>query len=158
MDDFKKINNYNNYYINKIGQVKNINTNRILKTRPNSSGYLMIDLCNKGKRQTITIHKLVLNTFVEKKNLNFNQIDHINKNKHDNRLENLRYIDSSGNNRNKKLRNKHGYIGVYKRNNKFCSNIRKEHGKRVYLGIYDTAQEAGQAYLTAYNEIMKQYD
>ena len=50
MDDFKKINNYNNYYINKIGQVKNINTNRILKTRPNSSGYLMIDLCNKGKR------------------------------------------------------------------------------------------------------------
>ena len=158
MADFKKIHNYENYYVNKIGEIKNINTNRILKPRDNNYGYLMVDLCKNGVRKTHTIHKLLIETFLEKKNLNFNQIDHINKNKTDNRLENLRYIDSSGNNRNKFMRNKWGYIGVYKRNNKFCSSIRVDGGKRLYLGIYNTPREASEAYLNMFNKIMEKYD
>ena len=78
-----------------------------------------------------------------------NQIDHINMNKSDNRICNLRECTASQNRMN---------IGVNKNNNtgfKGVSFFRKSNkyraegsinNKTFYLGLFDTAEEASQAY------------
>lgn len=79
-------------------------------------------------------------------------IDHINRNKLDNRLENLRAVTRTENQHNHGLRknNTSGYIGVYfhKQANKYEAQIILN-GKRIYLGLYATAEEAFTAYMIA---------
>lgn len=75
-----------------------------------------------------------------------NMIDHINRNKLDNRKSNLRIVDYSQNNRNVSIKknNKSGYTGVWfdKRNNKYSARIHSKDGKYLFLGYFDTAEEA----------------
>ena len=67
-------------------------------------------------------------------------IDHINGNKHDNRIENLRAASQAENKRNKAIdcRNKSGIKGVYwaKHANKWIAKIRLN-GKSKHLGCFD---------------------
>jgi hypothetical protein len=74
-------------------------------------------------------------------------IDHINRNKLDNRKSNLRFTDYSGNNHNHNKR-KNGtsiYKGVTKRAQKWYASVRKEHVK-YYLGAYEEEVMAAIAY------------
>lgn len=94
------------------------------------------------KTKMLLIHRLVLPTTKEK------FIDHINGNKLDNRLSNLRVCTKSENNRNTKLscKNTTGYKGV-----SYLSNIKKYktsiriNGKQ-YQHLFDTAEKAASAY------------
>lgn len=69
-------------------------------------------------------------------------IDHINLNKTDNRIENLRLITKSGNAQNSRWR---GYW-FDKRSGKHCAAI-KLNGETTFIGSYSTAQDAREAYL-----------
>jgi hypothetical protein len=69
------------------------------------------------------------------------EIDHINRIKTDNRIENLRVVDRSQNCQNKTTINKLGYKGVFKNNKKFNA---KSCG--VHIGSFDTIEEAALAY------------
>jgi len=73
------------------------------------------------------------------------QIDHINGDKTDNRLENLRLVSRSENCRNTPIRrnNKTGVMGVVKKGNRWIANI--HNGKQIYLGSFETLEEAAQA-------------
>ena len=72
-------------------------------------------------------------------------LDHINNDRTDNRIENLRPADSSQNSYNRKLvgSNKSGIKGVYwsKHNNKWRGQI-KVRGKKLHIGYFDTLEEA----------------
>ena len=72
-------------------------------------------------------------------------IDHINGDKVDNRIENLRAVTASQNQHNRKINsnNTSGYKGVSynARANKWCARIRLEN-KRINLGYYSTPEEA----------------
>ena len=81
------------------------------------------------------------------------QIDHINQNKTDNRICNLRQVSHQENNFNKTNK------GVYEVQRKddivYISKI-KLNGKSIHLGTFDTEEEARQAYIEAkqkYHEI-----
>ena len=74
---------------------------------------------------------------------NNNQVDHIDNNKGNNNIENLRIVNSSQNNQNK-LSTK-GY-SWNKNSNKYQAYI-KLNKKYYHLGCYDTAEEAREAYL-----------
>ena len=78
------------------------------------------------------------------------EIDHINRNKLDNRRENLRICTQQQNLQNKGIPtdNTSGYTGVYKRNNKWCAriNINK---KQINLGTFNTFEEAKHARILA---------
>ena len=70
-------------------------------------------------------------------------IDHINRNPLDNRKCNLRVVTQLENTWNRGIckRNKSGVNGVYKHKNKWGVAINYKR-KRIYLGLYETIEEA----------------
>lgn len=75
-------------------------------------------------------------------------IDHIDGNPANNKLSNLRDVPHSVNIQNRKSatsKNKTGFLGVVKRKNKYAAHIYKN-GKQIYLGLFETAELAHQAY------------
>lgn len=75
-------------------------------------------------------------------------VDHINGNRLDNRVANLRKATHKENRRNtKKVRGTSKYIGVYynKKRNKWCASIQHE-GKNRHIGYYDVELDAARAY------------
>lgn len=81
-----------------------------------------------------------------------NQVDHINRNRSDNRWINLRDVTQEINMRNCNLSkaNTSGFAGVsfHKGTGKFMAKI-KVNNKAKYLGYFENAQEAYSAYLKA---------
>ncbi len=75
------------------------------------------------------------------------EVDHINGDKLDNRLINLRICTHSENCKNMKIYNTNttGYKGVSRRGNSWRSRIRVD-GKLILLGTYDTPEKAAIAY------------
>jgi hypothetical protein len=61
-----------------------------LKCIAHSSGYLVVDLYITGKRRTRYVHQIVLEAFGFSRELG-QQVRHLNGDRHDNRLENLRW-------------------------------------------------------------------
>jgi hypothetical protein len=81
-------------------------------------------------------------------------IDHINGIRSDNRICNLRIATRSDNLANSRLRknNTTGYKGVYVDGNKFRAMISNK-GELIHLGMYNTCNEAYEAYCKAAKEI-----
>jgi hypothetical protein len=78
-------------------------------------------------------------------------IDHINGNKADNRIANLRDVFADGNSQNVRepnRRNKSGFMGVIWYQNKWRASLSVK-GKSKWLGDYSTPEEAHQIYLEA---------
>jgi len=157
---YKQITGYEGiYWINKNGMIINKHY-KLIKLHQNNMGYLMINLHKDGLVKGFLIHRLIALHFLECPDKSLKYIDHINGNILDNRLENLRYIDASGNSRNKRLKNptKSGITGVYISGKKFISMIRDETGYKKYLGTFNTAQEASDKYQEEYNKLMERFE
>jgi hypothetical protein len=78
-------------------------------------------------------------------------IDHMNGRRADNRFCNLRDVERVVNNENQrsaKRSNKTGLLGANPWQGRFMSQIQVR-GKKIYLGMFDTAEEAHAAYLKA---------
>lgn len=83
-------------------------------------------------------------------------VDHINRIRDDNRIENLRLATESQNRRNSKMycTNTTGFKGVYydARRNKWQA-IMCMNNRRIHLGYYSTKEEAAAAYAEAANRL-----
>lgn len=77
-----------------------------------------------------------------------NQVDHINRNRTDNRICNLREATNAENTRNKKGFGRTGYKGVTLHKGKYIARIGKDY-KIINLGSFDSAIEASKAYQKA---------
>jgi len=87
-------------------------------------------------------------------------IDHLNRNKLDNRMANLEFKTNQENSLNKDLTssNKSGYRGVHwcKVYKKWMAQI-KVKGKQIYLGRFDNKKDAAIAYNTAAKTFHKEH-
>lgn len=95
MNDFIKIKGYENYSINKNGEVFSHLSNKILKPSANKNKYLYVNLFDKQIKR-IAIHVLVLTNFISERPNGF-VTNHKNGIKTDNRLENLEWVTQSYN-------------------------------------------------------------
>lgn len=146
VEQFRVISGNPNYLISNCGRVMNGKTKRILKPQLRV-GYHSVRLYNNNKWKIHNVHRLVGFAFIDNHD-NLPYIDHINRIRTDNRVENLRWVSSSENARNPtKADNKTSkYIGVSydERSNKWRSRI-KINGKDVHLGRYVNEEDAAKA-------------
>lgn len=91
---WNKINNFPNYSVSEDGQVRNDKTGRILKFYKKPSGYMQVEMGHRTKPQYV--HRLVALAFIPKED-GKTQVNHINGNKSDNRVENLEWVNGSEN-------------------------------------------------------------
>ncbi len=152
-ETFKPINGYEGLYeVSNMGRVKSLkNTKRrILKPGLSSDGYRMAVLYKNSKPKTWKIALLVWDTFGDKlRDGQRLQIDHIDENKLNDRIENLQLTNSHRNigdhyqRMGRKLP-----TGVSQVGNKFrvAIQINKKYSS---LGYYDTVDKASRVYQSA---------
>ena len=109
------------------------------------TGYVRAKVLNKK----YLAHRLAW--FVVNKQWPDGQIDHINGNRSDNRISNLRVVNQSGNAQNRRAsqkNNQSGYFGVHASGKKWRAQIRIDK-KLKHLGLFDTPELASMAYIEA---------
>jgi hypothetical protein len=158
MEIFKTIDGCH-YSVSNFGNVRNDKTNRILKGRKCRGGYLRVSLCKNGQTYDKQVHQLVAIAFIENPE-NKPWVDHINGDKVDNHVKNLRWATASENHMNSEKRkdNTSGIKGVSldKRRNQWCAHIQFE-GKVLHLGLFDDIEKAKEARLNAVQKIFKEF-
>ena len=93
-----------NYEVSNLGKIRNKNTMYILKAKPKKDGYIILYLSLGNKiKKSISVHRICLTTFIFNDDEEKIVIDHINRNKTDNRISNLRWSSYSDNNKNKEV-------------------------------------------------------
>ena len=153
------IKNYDNYEVSICGQVRNMITKQILKPQFRKCGYYYVNLYKNNKMKHHYIHRLVSIHFIPNIN-NDKCFDHINNNKLDNTVSNLRWCTFQQNqfNRQMNINNKSGIKGIY-----YNKNYQKWHvrigfnNKFIHIGYYDDINDAKQARQTKANELYGDY-
>jgi hypothetical protein len=110
--------------------------------RKNKNGYIIIDINYQNKKYNIYGHHYAW--YWVYGNVDFEMLDHINRDRSDNRISNLRITNHIENQQNQDGK---GY-GFHKRDKKWFAQIWFEN-KKKWLGYFDTEEEARQAYLSA---------
>jgi len=105
-----EIEGYENYLIYPDGKVQNKKTKRYLKPGEHN-GYLQVNLCKDGIYKTIMIHRLVAIHYIPNPD-NKPCVDHINRDKKDNRIENLRWVSVSENGQNRGVQKNNKSTGI----------------------------------------------
>ena len=92
----KEVNGYEKYMVLPDGTVYNTVRKTFVKPIKNASGYCYVSLCYNGVKQNIYVHRLIAEHFIKNKDSK-SQVNHINKIRHDNRVENLEWVTPSEN-------------------------------------------------------------
>jgi hypothetical protein len=93
-EDWKKVDGYDNYEVSSFGNVKNTKTGRILKAS-SCGGYCNVGLSG-NKPKTHLVHQLVGKAFIPNPE-NKSQINHKDKNKLNNNINNLEWVTNKEN-------------------------------------------------------------
>jgi hypothetical protein len=119
---------------------------RYSPSRGEEHGYVCTDMKVDGKYRIVLMHRFLMQT---PKGM---ETDHINRNKLDNRRENLRIVTRQQNQWNKGLpgNNKSGFLGVSwsMRDKVYVAHITIS-GKAINLGCSKNAEEASRLYQNA---------
>lgn len=153
MEVWKEINNYPSYFVSNFGNIKR--NEKLLKggLRGNKNKlYKGVSLRNNGIQKSFFIHRLVGETFLEKNG--YNEIDHIDGNKLNNNISNLRWVSSQINNRNRRKMATYNGVKTASKYKGITWNKNANHwGARVYinkmaiyLGSSKNEDDAGRLY------------
>lgn len=107
------------YQVNQYGDVRN--KRQMVLSPQIYDGYPCVGFHNKGKQKVVKVHRLVGTAFIPNPN-NLPFLDHIDGNRQNNHLYNLRWVDKVGNELNSKIgsNNKSGFKGVC-----YCESVDK---------------------------------
>ena len=152
---WENIKGYNGDYLASTkGRIKSLKglSERILKQSLKMNGYLSVDLSDPvNGTKTKTVHGLVCEAFLGERPSGY-QVDHVDGNKQNNFLTNLRYVTISVNNHTKKSL-VGSFRGVYKNDSGSYYSQISINGANNHLGCFKKKKNA----LIAYNKAAKKY-
>ena len=150
------------YQVSNLGRIKSLNfkggkNEKIMTNSKHRDGYLKIAIYINNKPKTFQVHQLVAMAFLNHIPCGHKLVvNHINFNKTDNRVENLEIITSRKNCNKKHLKSKSKYTGVsYDKSTKKWKSRINLNRKEVFLGLFDTEEEAYEYYKKALFSIEK---
>jgi hypothetical protein len=147
------------YKVSSKGRVLSVKRNKILKPCSDLGGYHFMRLYKDGKPKSFKLHRLVALTFyfVHDGKL---EIDHMDRNKTNNNLLNLRFCTRAENQSNRGIQknNKSGYKGVsWNTQRNLWQAIITIRKKQRQIGCFNTKEEAYDAYCKASKELHGEY-
>lgn len=105
--------NLSNYYISTHAHIYNVNTGRLIFGSVKGDGYVEVGLSDDNNKKIIyRIHRLVAQTFLPNPE-NKMTVDHIDRNKSNNHLSNLRWATQSEQNNNQRKNKKSKEREIY---------------------------------------------
>jgi hypothetical protein len=146
-----EIEGYANYLIYEDGSVYSKKTKKFRKLSVHVEGYLKINLCKDGKAKHFLVHRLVAKHYIPNPH-NYEQVDHIDRDKSNNHLYNLRWVNQSMNQQNRDVRsdNKLEIKNISPHSKSGYSFEKKINGKRhgKWFKTLEEAIEYKEHYLT----------
>lgn len=135
------------YAVTDEGDIYSLKKGEVMKKAIGRGGYYEVNLHKNGISKKWFVHRIVLGSFKGKLNDKL-VVDHINCDKLDNRLENLRQITSRENTARAKVSPYGRGVKLFKERGKYGAfiNINKV---RYNLGMFLSAEEASNAYKKA---------
>jgi len=141
MEGFVDIIGYEGLYmINKEGDVYGCKNKRMMKHHISYKGYNYVHLTKNNEGHQYFIHRLIAIQFIPNPN-KLDQVDHIDMDKKNNKIENLRWVNNALNQQNtlKRSNNQSGF-----------KNIFTEQGKNGYEGWRITIRHDNKIYRKCY--------
>jgi hypothetical protein len=133
-EEWRIVNDYPNYSVSNLGNMKNNLTNRMMKPTV-KGGYYHISLRNDIKRKNLKVHRLVAFAFIENHE-NKSDVNHIDKNKLNNNISNLNWMT-------RKENNIHRCQGIKISSNKNKQVLRIDNNTNEVLEKYNSIEQAG---------------
>jgi hypothetical protein len=163
-EEWRPVQDYPDYQVSNLGRVKSTKVcrgihERILTPSASRGGYLVVCLSNENGRKMFTTYRLVAIAFIPNPDSK-TDVDHINRDRTDNQVSNLRWATRTENSMNMNIlgRNTSGFRGV-----SFRKDIRKWEayigvkGTRIHLGNFYTPEEAHAVYLAKARELYGEF-
>ncbi len=149
--NWKDIEGYPHYAVSDQGFVVSKRKMHILHGSLCGAGYELVSLFADGTRKREYIHRLVAREFLDNPD-NLKEVDHIDRNKCNNSVDNLRWCSRSANNINKEKKGNtsSAFKGVtwHKQRHKWKAAISIE-GKSKHIGLFESEVQAAVAYNNA---------
>ncbi len=101
MEIFKPVEGYPNYEVSNFGRVFSKKSDKFLKPLLLKIGYLQVSLYKDNKKKSMYVHRLVAFAFIDNPESK-PMIDHIDQNRQNNTVSNLRWATNSENQQNTK--------------------------------------------------------
>ncbi len=136
----------NRYIIYSNGTIWSNIRNKFLKIQYNPDGYGLVTITQNNSSQiSKNIHRLVAEAFIQNPN-NLPEVNHINKIKSDNRVENLEWVTHR---KNVNHRYKSKYPGsTFNKQIKKWQSLVYHNDKQISLGYFNTPEDASNAYIS----------
>ena len=128
IEEWKDIKEYEGIYqISNFGRIRKISkyvkdgieyirNEKLLKGQIREKGYITVTLTKNGKSKHYRVHRLVAIHFIPNP-YNYDQVNHLDKNKQNNRVDNLEWCNNEQNCR-------HGFAKKVKRTDMFTNEIK----------------------------------
>ena len=137
MELWKNIEEATNYEVSNLGNIRNTKTGKVLNPGVSENGYKQVSLKMKesNKFEKRYVHRLVATYWIPNPE-NKREVNHLNLDRTDNRVENLEWITSSDN-------QKHKYQnGNYKTSNRQVAQMDMDNN---IIAVYNSVAAAAQA-------------
>ena len=164
---WKDIIGYEGYYmVSNMGRVKSLDRSiylpsknlyktlngKVLRFYESKFGYYCMVLQKEKNLRRVRVHRLVAESFIENKCSSYKVVNHINKNRKDNRAENLEWCSQRENvthgERSKNKTSKYTGVRWLPRDSKWRATI-FINDKHINLGTYFSEEEARDSYQSA---------
>ena len=157
-EEWRSISGNINYQVSNIGRVRNVKTGRIMKGFT-SDGYVRVGMYHMNTRKMCSVHRLVAREFLTNTE-NKAEVDHIDHNRSNNCLTNLRWTTAAENQRNsvakRNTTSKYKGVTFNRQHKKWRAQIQPT-GNAKHIGYYNSEKEAAIAYNTCAREMYGEY-